>query len=168
MAKPRSWQVFIASFRWPLAAVENAIVKYRLGRPYPNREPQETLGAYGERLAALFLERKGYLILERSFRTKTGEIDIIASFRNSIVVFVEVKAWENNTSDGTGPSDRVDEKKQKKITDTALRYYKQHRLWGTPGRADVIEVIENGPGGTPSLRHFEYAFEAVGQFQMFS
>lgn len=168
MAKPSTLQTLIAWFCKPINAVQNAIVRYRLTRPYPNRELQETLGAYGERIAALFLERKGFLILERSFRTKTGEIDIIASYRNSIVVFVEVKAWENNTLDGTGPSDRVDEKKQKKITDTALRYYKQHRLWGTPGRADVIEVIEKGPGGRPSLRHFEYAFEAVGQFQMFS
>lgn len=168
MAKPSKWKLLIARIRKPLDSVQNSIVQYRLSRPYPRREPQETLGAYGERLAALLLERKGYLILERSFRTKTGEIDVIASYQNRMIVFVEVKAWENGTSDGTGPSDRVDEKKQKKITDTALRYYKQHRLWGTPGRADVIEVIQNGPDGSPFLRHFEYAFEAVGQFQMFS
>jgi putative endonuclease len=168
MAKPSTWQMLIARFRKPLDAVQNAIVGYRLTRPYPTREPQETLGAYGERLAALLLERKGYLILERSFRTKTGEIDLIASFKSSTIVFVEVKAWENYAEDGSGPSDRVDEKKQKKITDTALRYYKQHRLWGTRGRADVIEVIQNGPGGVPTFRHFENAFEAVGQFQMFS
>jgi putative endonuclease len=139
----------------------------RLTLPYPPKNPDETLGAYGERLAAILLERKGYLILERSFRTKTGEIDLIASYQNRIVVFVEVKAWEKESHDGTGPADRVDEKKQKKITDTALRYYKQHRLWGTPGRADVIEVIANSSKGGPALRHFEHAFEAVGQFQMF-
>jgi putative endonuclease len=168
MSKPSKWEFLIARLLRPLGSIQDAIIRYRLSRPYPSREPQETLGAYGERLAALLLERKGYLILERSFRTKTGEIDVIASYQNRMIVFVEVKAWENDTFDGTGPSDRVDEKKQKKITDTALRYYKQHRLWGTPGRADVIEVIQNGPGGAPCLRHFEYAFEAVGQFQMFS
>lgn len=168
MARPSKWQEIVGALKSPWGVVERSLIQYRLSRPYPSREPQETLGDYGERVAAVLLQRKGYLILERSFRTKTGEIDLIASFKSRIIVFVEVKAWENNLGDGTGPSDRVDEKKQKKITDTALRYYKQHRLWGTPGRADVIEVIQNGPGGGPMFRHFENAFEAVGQFQMFS
>lgn len=168
MARPSKWDKMVAVLKSPLDVVEQSMIRYRLSRPYPSREPQETLGDYGERLAAALLQRKGYLILERSFRTKTGEIDLIASFKSRTIVFVEVKAWENYAEDGTGPADRVDEKKQKKITDTALRYYKQHRLWGTPGRADVIEVIQNGPDGGPMFRHFENAFEAVGQFQMFS
>ncbi|MCU0710867.1 MAG: YraN family protein [Pirellula sp.] len=168
MAVPSRWDELVAVLKSPLDLVERSLIRYRLSFPYPTRGPQEPLGAYGERLAALLLERKGYLILERSFRTKTGEIDLIASFKSRTIVFVEVKAWENYAEDGSGPSDRVDEKKQKKITDTALRYYKQHRLWGTRGRADVIEVIQNGPEGVPVLRHFENAFEAVGQFQMFS
>jgi putative endonuclease len=129
--------------------------------------PHESLGNYGERLAALYLQRKGYFLLEKSFRTRYGEIDLIAAWRKRLVVFVEVKTWERLFSNGEGPSDRVDEKKQKKITDTALHYMKQHRLLGTSGRADVIEVIAQGEGGKPQFRHFENAFPAVGQFQMF-
>lgn len=142
---------------------------YQLSRPYPAPYPNESVGAFGERLAAIYLERKGYFILERSFRTRTGEIDLIAVWRKKILVFVEVKTGEFGPPPGEGPSDRVDERKQRKITDTALRYMKQHRLFGTSGRADVIEVIlrpESGNG--PCFRHFESAFQASGQFQMFS
>ncbi|XZE21167.1 YraN family protein [Pirellulaceae bacterium SH449] len=167
MSRSHHWARFFAWMLMPWETFQRIRLRRRLALPYPPKNPDEPLGAYGERLAAMLLERKGYLILERSFRTRTGEIDLIASYKNRMIVFVEVKAWENESLDGTGPADRVDEKKQKKITDTALRYYKQHRLWGTPGRADVIEVIANSANGGPSLRHFEYAFEAVGQFQMF-
>lgn len=142
---------------------------YQLSRPYPPPYPNESVGAFGERLAAIYLERKGYFILERSFRTKTGEIDLIAVWRKKLLVFVEVKTGEWGPPPGEGPSDRVDERKQKKITDTALRYMKQHRLFGTSGRADVIEVVlrpDSGKG--PCFRHFESAFQASGQFQMFS
>jgi putative endonuclease len=142
---------------------------YRLSLPYPPPFPGESVGAFGERLAAMYLERKGYFILERSFRTKTGEIDLIAVWKKKVLVFVEVKTGEHGPPSGEGPSDRVDERKQKKITDTALRYMKQHRLFGTSGRADVIEVVlrpETGNG--PCFRHFESAFQASGLFQMFS
>ncbi|XZE37012.1 YraN family protein [Pirellulaceae bacterium SH501] len=142
---------------------------YQLSRPYPPPYPNESVGAFGERLASIYLERKGYFILERSFRTKTGEIDLIAVWKKKLLVFVEVKTGEFGPPSGEGPSDRVDDRKQKKITDTALRYMKQHRLFGTSGRADVIEVVlrpESGKG--PCFRHFESAFQASGQFQMFS
>lgn len=144
-------------------------VRFQLSRPYPPPYPNESVGAFGERLAAIYLERKGYFILERSYRTKTGEIDLIAVWKKRLLVFVEVKTGERAPPAGAGPSDRVDDRKQKKITDTALRYMKQHRLFGTSGRADVIEVVlEPEIGKGPIFRHFESAFQAAGQFQMFS
>lgn len=152
-----------------LGSIRDRWHSYRLSLPYPPPFPNESVGAFGERLAAIYLERKGYFILERSFRTKTGEIDLIAVWKKKVLVFVEVKTGEHGPPAGEGPSDRVDERKQKKITDTALRYMKQHRLFGTSGRADVIEVVlQPETGNGPCFRHFESAFQASGQFQMFS
>jgi putative endonuclease len=127
----------------------------------------ESIGAYGERLASIYLERAGYLILERSFRSKSGEIDLIAAWRKRVVVFVEVKTWSGEWYNSGGPADAVDDKKQAKITKTALIYMKRHLLLETSGRADVIEVRFDPIRRSPIFRHFVNAFEAVGEFQMF-
>ena len=141
---------------------------WRLSRPYPSRRAAESVGAYGERIAAIFLERKGFIILERSYRLKSGEIDVIAVWERRVVVFVEVKTWAERKENTGGPSDAVDAEKQKKISQTALQYMKRHRLLESSGRADVVEIVIGGSPGRPSIRHFENAFESVGEFQMFS
>ena len=51
-------------------------------------------GQTGEEAAALHLEKKGMRILERNFRSRTGEVDIVAIDRE-ILVFAEVKAWSS-------------------------------------------------------------------------
>jgi putative endonuclease len=127
----------------------------------------ESVGAYGERIASLYLQRKGFLILEKSYRQKTGEIDIIAVWQRRDVVFVEVKTWAVIRENTGGPSNSVDERKQERITKTAMTYMKRHRLLESSGRADVVEVIVGTVPGRPTIRHFENAFEAVGLFQMF-
>lgn len=142
--------------------------QWRLSHPYPIRNPNEPVGAYGERIAAVFLERQGYIILERSYRQKSGEIDVIAVWQRKVVVFVEVKTWAILFEDSGGPSDAVDDKKQEKISKTAMIYMKRHRLLESAGRADVIAIVLGTVPGRPSIRHFENAFEAVGKFQMFS
>jgi len=141
---------------------------WRLSQGYPVRKLNESVGAYGERVAAVFLERKGYLVLEKSYRAKYGEIDVIAVWKRRVVVFVEVKTWAECREDSGGPSDAVNDKKQEKITKTALTYMKRHRLLESAGRADVIEIVLGHTPGRPSIRHFENAFEAVGQFQMYA
>ena len=141
---------------------------WRLSLPYPARGATESVGAYGERIAAIFLERNGYIILERSYRLKSGEIDVIAVWERRVVVFVEVKTWAQLKENTGGPSDAVDAAKQEKISKTAMRYMKRHRLLESAGRADVIEIVLGKEPTRPSIRHFENAFEAVGDFQMFS
>ena len=144
-------------------------IALQLQRPYPPIEFNEPLGAYGERLASEFLTRSRFFVLERSFRTTGGEIDLIAVWKGREVVFVEVKTWLHPAINDGGPSDRVDDRKMKNITHTALRYLKQHHLLGTKSRFDVIEVILEPAGQSkPSFRHFENAFEATGNYQMFS
>ena len=141
---------------------------WRLSFSYPLRNQNESVGAYGERIAGMFLERHRYIILERSYRSKSGEIDLIAVWERRVVVFVEVKTWAEQPEDGGGPSDAVNEAKQEKITKTAMIYMKRHRLLESAGRADVIEIVLGTTPGRPFIRHFKNAFEAVGKFQMFS
>ena len=143
-------------------------IAWRLAKPYPVRCPNEPLGAYGERIASIYLERQGYFLLERSFRIKSGEIDLIAVWQRRVVVFIEVKTWGLQFENMGGPSDAVDDKKQEKISKVALIYMKRHRLLDSPGRADIIEVVVGDSPAHPNIRHFENAFEAVGKFQMFS
>lgn len=143
-------------------------VDYRLSKPYPAMEPNEKVGVYGERVAAIYLQRKGYFILERSFRGKSGEIDIIAVWQRKVVVFVEVKTWNHDPGNAGAPSDAVDDAKQEKITRTALMYMKRHLLLESPGRADVISIVLGETPRVPQIRHFENAFEAVGLYQMYS
>lgn len=141
---------------------------WQLSRPYPIQSSDETIGQYGERLASIYLERCGYRILERSFRTKVGEIDLIAAWGDRCIVFVEVKSWGSEWENAGGPADAVDEEKQRKITQTALIYCKRHGLLDTSGRADVIEVVFDAFSRRPIFRHFENAFEAVGKYQFYS
>jgi putative endonuclease len=156
--KPRRW----------LDGLQHRWTNVRLSRPYPARGEAESLGAYGERIVALYLQRKGYFILERSYRAKAGEIDLIAVWQRRVVVFVEVKTWANQYENEGGPSDAVDEGKQEKITKTAYTYMKRHRLLESAGRADVVQVVLGSNPQRPTIRHFENAFEAVGKFQMFT
>lgn len=148
--------------------VRSAFTRWQLSRPYPIQSSDETTGQYGERLAAIYLERCGYRILERSFRTRLGEIDLIAAWGDSCIVFVEVKTWWTEWQNAGGPSDAVDDEKQRKITQTALVYCKRHGLLDTSGRADVIEVTFDELTRRPIFRHIENAFEAVGNYQLYS
>ena len=93
-------------------------------------------GNLGEEVAARHLARMGYRILERNWRCRAGEADIIA-FREATLVFVEVKA---RTASGFGsPFEAVDPRKQRKIAEVARAYLTMKRLAGTPVRFDVVD-----------------------------
>ncbi|MFO0940778.1 MAG: YraN family protein [Pirellulales bacterium] len=132
---------------------------------HPNGDRRHRLGASGERLAEEFLKKLGYKILARGYRSRLGEIDLIAVDGNCIV-FVEVKTWNQATT--ADPSAAVDLEKQGKITRTALSYLKQHRLFNRSARFDVVAiVIPTNSEAEAVIRHYKSAFEAVGQGQLF-
>ena len=115
------------------------------------------LGALGERLASEHLERQGYRILERNFRCRMGEIDLIAR-RGSELVFAEVKL-RKDASHGEA-REFVTAAKQRKLYLTA-EYYLSARPWAQDlqARFDVIEVY--APRGTEencSVCQLENAF----------
>lgn len=92
--------------------------------------------AYEEK-AAVYLERLGFDILERNFRIRTGEIDIIAREGNTIC-FIEVKS--RSTLRYGRPCESVTPKKQKSIIRTSEYWLMIHRCYQCYRRYDVIEL----------------------------
>ena len=93
-------------------------------------------GKESEEVACHFLQREGYRIVARNWRTKTGELDIIAR-DGGILVFVEVKA---RTSDGFGgPEAAVDHAKQRRLISAALAFMEKTQC-ELPTRFDVVAI----------------------------
>ncbi len=107
-----------------------------------NRHQQ--FGKKSERLAAEFLDRMGYRILETNYRSKVGEIDIIARDKG-VIVFVEVKA--RASSRFGSPKGAVTPAKQRKISMAALEYLKRSGESGARARFDVV-AIDTAAGKT--------------------
>lgn len=114
-------------------------------------------GAWGEVLATRFLQRKFYWIVERGYRSRFGEIDIIAK-KGKFLVFVEVKLRKSDHF--AQAMEFVDAHKQERILRTASMYLAEHPTELQP-RFDVIEVY--APQGMqtlrPEIRHLEDAFQ---------
>ena len=142
----------------------NHYVDWRYGKI----DPDAPIGRRGEQSAARFLRRKGLVVVAESESDRAGEIDLIAADeRNRSLIFVEVKTLQ--TTRPGHPADRVDENKQARITRAALRFLKRRDLLGTPCRFDVIAIW--WPKGDPEpskIEHYEHAFEASGEFQMWA
>ncbi|MBR1929146.1 MAG: YraN family protein [Paludibacteraceae bacterium] len=112
------------------------------------------LGKIGEQKAAEYLKKKGYKILERNYKYKNLEIDIIAQ-RKTDLVFVEVKTRSDNTL--FEPEDAVNYQKQRNIT-IAASYYYQHTDGSLYPRFDVVAVLLTD--GEYHINHIENAFPA--------
>ncbi|MGE0588572.1 MAG: YraN family protein [Cyclobacteriaceae bacterium] len=109
-------------------------------------------GEQGEQMAANFLKEKGYAILERNYRYKHSEIDLIVQ-KGNWVVFVEVKT---RTSETFGyPEDFVDDKKAEKILEGADQYLFEKK-WEGNVRYDIISITIKK--NIPEIVHFEDAF----------
>lgn len=112
-----------------------------------------SLGRRGENAAALYLTRQGYRILERNYRLRSAEIDIIAETGN-LLLFIEVKT---RTSLLYGlAAEAVDKHKQQKIIQAASFFVRERDWAWRPCRFDVIEVYPRG--GTCRVHHIENAF----------
>jgi len=109
-------------------------------------------GAEGEELAAAYLSRNGWTVRERNFRSRGGEIDIIAE-KDGTVAFIEVKAWRSLPLDALEFS--ITGRKQRRIAHTARVYVS--RTPELAGRRLRFDVLFIGAGAAP-IRHIEDAF----------
>ena len=120
----------------------------------------QQLGSLGEKLAAKYLKQKGYKILEKNYKCKLGEIDIIARDGEEIV-FIEVKT---RTAD---PYVRgiyaVDKRKQEHILRTAS-WYLSATGCGLQPRMDIIEIELDSDNKLMRVNHIESAFIQTGPY----
>src|SRR2546427_11803979 len=107
---------------------------------------RSVLGKEGERVAAQFLEARGYRILERNYRTRRGEIDLIAE-DGRILVFVEVKVRLDDRFGG--PAAAITRAKQARIARLAQQYLAWRRGGCRTGRFDGVLILGADPQAPP-------------------
>ena len=117
-------------------------------------DSKQLLGKEGERLAEQYLKKKGYKIVERNYRCRGAELDLIVLDRR-VIVFVEVKT---RTGHGFGsPFEAVEFRKQQKMIQAAQYFLNEKKLHQRDARFDVVGI--SWPRGEPVVEHIENAFE---------
>jgi putative endonuclease len=114
-----------------------------------------TLGKAGEELACRELERRGYSIIARRHRVRSGELDIIAR-DGPTLVFIEVKARDGRSFGDA--AEAVIARKRRRIVRLAVDYVMRHHLANVPCRFDVVTIQLEA--GEPSVEIFQNAFDA--------
>jgi putative endonuclease len=120
------------------------------------QDPRQVFGKMGEDLACVELSRRGYAILARRYRTRFGEIDIVAR-EGDTTVFVEVKARAGGEFGGGAAA--VTAWKQRRITSMAIDYLSRHHLHDRPCRFDVVTIDMHE--GEPRVEVYPHAFESA-------
>ena len=119
---------------------------------------RQLLGKRGEDLACAELEKRGYVIVDRRFRTRCGELDIVAR-DGGVLVFVEVKA-RSGSNFGT-PFESVTCKKRQRLSQMAASYLFIRRLAGVACRFDVVAVVERQGMQTIELLRGAFDMESL-------
>lgn len=112
-------------------------------------------GDWGERAVAEELERRGCVILERQYRCRWGEIDLIARTAEGVLCFVEVKTRSQRAI--APPREAVTPAKRRKLRDAASWYLAQTEL-DCPCRFDVAEVFPPEAGAGRQIHYIINAF----------
>ncbi len=115
---------------------------------------RQKFGEKSESIAASYLKKQGYKIIELNYRTNLGEIDIIAKEKGAIA-FIEVKA--RRSGQFGNPKWAVTPKKQRKISMVALQYLKTTGQSNVKARFDVVSIISSHDN--PSIEIVKNAFE---------
>jgi putative endonuclease len=120
-------------------------------------DPRQSLGKLGENLACTALQARGYAIIARRYRTKVGEIDIVARDGDT-TVFVEVKSRAGDEFGGAAAAVTI--WKQRKVALMALDFLGRHRLEDRPCRFDVV-TVEIVAGQAPRVEIYPNAFDSA-------
>jgi putative endonuclease len=125
-----------------------------LSRPAGPKDLRQRLGLEGEDAAVRLLHAAGLRIVERRFRCRLGEIDIIARDKD-VLVFVEVRSRRGI---GFGhPAESITPRKRQRMAKVAQFYLTRWRVSDVPCRFDVVEVLRQ-PGARLEIRHIVDAF----------
>lgn len=144
-------------------------------RTSPDQQPVEFerpsfwtrwFGSRSERAAEQFLRRLGHTIIARNSADRQGEIDLITLDGEELVI-VEVRSLAHE--DPTRAAESVNHRKQRKITDAALRFLSSRGILGKMTvRFDILAISWPPDSKYPNILHLPNAFDAVGRHQMFS
>lgn len=115
---------------------------------------KDAVGAYGERVAVRWLEDEGYVVLDRNWRCRAGELDVVA-LRAGVVVFVEVKCRRSTTFGP--PLLAITPRKVERLRATASAWLASRELGEVPVRFDVMAVTRPRTGAA-EVEHVEGAF----------
>lgn len=121
-------------------------------------DPRHRLGALGERLASEHLVRRGFQILERNYRTRWGELDIVA-FNGHTLAFCEVKTRRIGQAQRT-PFESIHRRKQGRVRKMAGSWLRERPLRPSAVviRCDAIAVTFDCAGQLVAIDHLEGAF----------
>ena len=118
--------------------------------------PTKSIGNFGEVTAIEYLKHNGFIIIEKNFICKSGEIDIIGK-EGDYICFIEVKSRYGSYY-GT-PAEAVNYSKQLKLYKTALSYIMKKRLNSSNFRFDIIEILLNKHDDNMHINHIKDAFQ---------
>lgn len=111
-----------------------------------------SVGKDAENLVEKYLRNKGYSILERNFRTRAGEIDIISE-KDKKIIFIEVKSRIGHA--GSAPYEAVRPRKLHHFKRAVDSYLSFNKIKNRKLRFDVVSVILNADHTLDQLKHFE-------------
>ena len=114
-----------------------------------------TLGQRGEQIAATHVEAKGYQIIEKNFRCKIGEIDLIATDKEYLI-FIEVKT-RTETNAEISPLLSITRSKQRKLKTLGTYYIEKKEIYNRQPRFDVIGIVLTH-SGNHRIEYIENAF----------
>lgn len=114
------------------------------------------IGSLGEDIAGNYLRQIGYTVLDRNFRCKIGEIDMVGR-DGDYICFIEVKTRYGSLYGN--PCESVTYSKRQKIYRTSEVYIMKKKLFKFNFRFDVIEIILNTSNNIPSIRLIKDAFQ---------
>lgn len=115
---------------------------------------KDELGRRGEDLAVQFLEQRGLVVLSRNWRCREGELDVVATDSDRLVV-CEVKT--RSTAWFGEPAEAVTGKKAARIRRVAQVWLAAHRVHWVEVRFDVLSIVAE-PGRPVTVHHYECAF----------
>jgi putative endonuclease len=117
---------------------------------------KKSVGDLGETIAGNILKKKGYKIVEKNYRCKYGEIDIVAEIKKTLV-FVEVRT-KSSQEYGT-PEESVTSSKKGKIVSSVFDYLNDHKCMSRIWRIDFIGIELSGDGQVKRVNHIENAIQ---------
>jgi putative endonuclease len=116
---------------------------------------KDELGNLGEEYSVVYLQKKGYEVVERNYRFQKNEIDIIAKFGNNLII-AEVKTRQ--TAEIGEPWRAVTKSKQKQIIKVANQYVQANQI-DLDVRFDIVSIVHNSY--RTEIEHIEGAFDVL-------